>query len=43
MWRQKGFTLIEMVMALVILGIISLAIGSYLQLGGTGLCRYRQS
>ncbi|RWX53849.1 PilW family protein [Photobacterium chitinilyticum] len=36
MWRQKGFTLIEMVMALVILGIISLAIGSYLQLGAQG-------
>jgi len=36
MRRQKGFTLIEMVMALVILGIISLAIGSYLQLGAQG-------
>ncbi|MCG7584289.1 PilW family protein [Photobacterium sp. OFAV2-7] len=33
---QRGFTLVEMVMALVILGIISLAIGSYLQLGTQG-------
>ncbi|OLQ80458.1 hypothetical protein BIT28_17165 [Photobacterium proteolyticum] len=36
MRRQRGFTLVEMVMALVILGIISLAIGSYLQLGTQG-------
>ncbi|GAB3523010.1 PilW family protein [Photobacterium alginatilyticum] len=33
---QRGFTLVEMVMALVILGFISLAIGSYLQLGTQG-------
>ncbi|MGF1725772.1 PilW family protein [Photobacterium nomapromontoriensis] len=35
-FRQQGFTLIEMVMALVILGIISLAIGGYIQLGTEG-------
>ncbi|MGF1738454.1 PilW family protein [Photobacterium satsumensis] len=33
---SKGFSLMEMVIALVILGIISLAIGSYLQLGAEG-------
>ncbi|PSW10217.1 prepilin-type cleavage/methylation domain-containing protein [Photobacterium sanctipauli] len=33
---QQGFTLMEMVIALVILGIISLAVGSYLQLGAQG-------
>ncbi|MGF1680625.1 PilW family protein [Photobacterium minamisatsumaniensis] len=33
---QQGFTLMEMVIALVILAIISLAIGSYLQLGAQG-------
>lgn len=33
---QGGFTLMEMVISLVILGIISLAIGSYLQLGAQG-------
>lgn len=35
-YASKGFTLLEMVIALVILGIISLAIGSYLQLGAQG-------
>ncbi|MGR5064794.1 PilW family protein [Photobacterium sp. DNB22_13_2] len=34
--KSQGFTLMEMVIALVILGIISLAIGSYLQLGAEG-------
>ena len=33
---NKGFTLMEMVISLVILGIIALAIGSYLQLGAEG-------
>lgn len=32
----RGFTLIEMIMALVVLGVISLGIGSYLQLGAQG-------
>lgn len=33
---SRGFTLMEMVISLVILGIIALAIGSYLQLGAEG-------
>lgn len=32
----RGFTLVEMVMALVVLGVISIGIGSYLQLGAQG-------
>lgn len=36
MKKSQGFSLMEMVIALVILGIISLAIGSYLQLGAEG-------
>ncbi|AJR07376.1 prepilin-type cleavage/methylation domain-containing protein [Photobacterium gaetbulicola] len=36
MKMSQGFSLMEMVIALVILGIISLAIGSYLQLGAEG-------
>ncbi|MCQ1057134.1 PilW family protein [Photobacterium sp. DNB23_23_1] len=36
MRKSQGFTLMEMVIALVILGIISLAIGSYLQFGAEG-------
>ncbi|KLV06165.1 hypothetical protein ABT56_08955 [Photobacterium aquae] len=34
--RQRGFTLFEMVIALVVLGVIGLGIGAYLQLGVEG-------